>query len=178
DGAWEDPEIAPKFLKVTQDETERMIRMVNSLLQLSRIDSKKQTFNKEKVDFTPFFHSVIDRFEINKKNAHITFVRNIPDVMCNVWIDRDQLIQVLDNIISNAIKYSPDGGSIICKIEKQKGRMIVSVRDSGIGIAYDKVERIFERFYRVDKARTRQFGGTGLALAITREIIEAHYGNC
>src|SRR5699024_1517009 len=114
--------------------------------------------------------------EINKKNNHITFVRDIPKVNCFVWIDRDQLTQVLDNIISNAIKYSPDGGRITCRIEKQKGRMVVSVKDEGIGIAYDKVEKIFERFYRVDKARTRQFGGTGLGLAITREIIEAHYG--
>src|SRR5699024_1471336 len=105
DGAWEDPEIAPKFLQVTQDETERMIRMVNSLLQLSRMDSNKQSFNKERVDFSPFFHSVIDRFEINKKNAHIKFVREIPSINYFVWIDRDQLTQVLDNIISNAIKY-------------------------------------------------------------------------
>jgi len=176
DGAYKDPNIAPKFLQVTQDETERMIRMVNSLLQLSRMDSDKQTYNKGRNDFVSLFHTVIDRFEMNKKNSHIHFERYIPNEVMNVWIDRDQIIQVLDNILSNAVKYSPDGGTISCRVEKQQGRLIVCIKDEGIGIAYDKLDKIFERFYRVDKARTRQFGGTGLGLAITQEIIEAHFG--
>jgi len=176
DGAWKDPVIAPKFLEVTQNETNRMIRMVNSLLQLSRMDSKELSLSRENVDFVQYFHKVIDRFEMNVKDGKIKFIRDIPTEAYYVWIDKDRMAQVLDNIISNAIKYSPDGGKITCKVEKQIQQIIVSVQDEGIGIEYDKLDKIFDRFYRVDKARTRQLGGTGLGLAITRELVEAHYG--
>jgi len=176
DGAWKDPNIAPKFLEVTQNETERMIRMVNSLLQLSGMDSKELTLNRKNIDFVPYFHDVIDRFEMNVKDGNIAFVRDIPSASYYVWIDTDRMTQVLDNIISNAIKYSPDGGKVTCRVEKHIRQIFVSVSDEGIGIEYDKLDKIFDRFYRVDKARTRQLGGTGLGLAITRELVEAHYG--
>lgn len=176
DGAWEDPEIAPKFLEVIQNETERMIRMVNSLLQLSKIDSKEQPLMREVVDFPKFFHHIIDRFEMNVKDGNITFKRVIPDESYFVYIDKDKMTQVLDNIISNAVKYSPDGGRITCRVQKDIRQIIVSIQDEGIGIEYEKLDKIFDRFYRVDKARTRQLGGTGLGLAITRELIESHYG--
>lgn len=177
EGAWRDPQIAPKFLNVIRNETDRMIRMVNSLLQLSRVDSKELALNRETVEFTTFFHDIIDRFEMNiKEEQHITFERDIPDEQYYVWIDRDRLTQVLDNIISNAIKYSPNGGKITFKIEKRIRQIVVSVKDEGIGIEYDQLDKIFDRFYRVDKARTRELGGTGLGLAITRELVEAHYG--
>lgn len=177
DGAWRDAELAPKFLNVIQNETDRMIRMVNSLLQLSRVDSKELALNRERVNFTQFAHDIIDRFEMNiKEEQKITFERNIPDEEFYVWIDRDRLTQVLDNIISNAIKYSPNGGKITFKIEKRIRQILVSVKDEGIGIEYDQLDKIFDRFYRVDKARTRELGGTGLGLAITRELVEAHYG--
>ena len=177
DGAWQDQNLAPKFLSVTQNETERMIRMVNSLLQLSRMDSKELSLVREYVDFVPFYHGVIDRFEMNMKDSNIRFIRDIPDNEFIVWIDKDKMTQVLDNIISNAIKYSPDGGNIILKLERQIRQIIISVKDEGIGIEYDKLEKIFDRFYRVDKARTRKLGGTGLGLAITQELVELHYGN-
>lgn len=177
DGAWREPELAPKFLKVLQNETDRMIRMVNSLLQLSRIDSKELALNREQVEFTRFINDIIDRFEMNlKPEQNITFVREIPEDTFYVWIDRDRMTQVLDNIISNAIKYSPNGGKITFKIEKRIRQILVSVTDEGIGIEYDQLDKIFNRFYRVDKARTRELGGTGLGLAITRELVEAHYG--
>lgn len=176
EGAWQDPEIAPKFLEVTQNETERMIRMVKGLLQLSRMDSKELSLNKEIVNFVSLFHSVIDRFEMNVKDGNIGFKREIPKTSFNVWIDKDRLTQVLDNVISNAIKYSPDGGRITFKIEKQIRQIVVSVRDEGIGIEYDKLDKIFDRFYRADRARTRELGGTGLGLAITQELVDAHYG--
>lgn len=176
DGAWQDKEIAPKFLEVTQNETERMIRMVSSLLQLSRMDSKELSLHKEVVDFVTLFHNVIDRFEMNIKDGNIHFKREIPDTSFYVWIDQDRLIQVLDNLISNAIKYSPDGGKITFKIEKQIRQIVVSIKDEGIGIEYDKLDKIFDRFYRVDRSRTRELGGTGLGLAITQELIDAHYG--
>src|SRR5699024_11202930 len=165
DGAWENPSIAPKFLEVTQNETERMIRMVNSLLELSRMDSKELALMREDIDFIPFFEEIIDRFEMNK-GSKIQFIRQIPDDSYIVWMDRDRMTQVVDNIISNAVKYSPEGGNITLKVEKRMSEIVVSVRDEGIGIAQDKLEKIFNRFYRADKARTRQLGGTGLGLAI------------
>ncbi|HLQ83292.1 MAG TPA: cell wall metabolism sensor histidine kinase WalK [Pseudogracilibacillus sp.] len=176
DGAWKDEEIAPHFLEVTQNETERMIRMVSSLLELSRMDSKADTLHRRRVDFTSFFHEIIDRFDMNLKDAEIVLNRDIPNETTYVWIDKDKMTQVLDNIISNAVKYSPDGGKINFKLEKSRRQIIVSIEDNGIGIAYDKLDKIFDRFYRADKARTREMGGTGLGLAITQEIVEAHYG--
>lgn len=176
DGAWKDTDIAPKFLEVTQNETERMIRMVNSLLQLSHMDSKEYSLNRKRIDFIPFIHKIIDRFEMSTKDGNTIFKREIPNYRFNVWVDGDRMTQVLDNIISNAIKYSPDGGTIYVKVEKQINQIIVSIRDEGVGIPIDKLDKIFDRFYRLDKARTRKLGGAGLGLAITRELVEAHFG--
>ncbi|WP_284140638.1 MULTISPECIES: cell wall metabolism sensor histidine kinase WalK [unclassified Virgibacillus] len=175
DGAWQDKEIAPRFLEVAQNETERMIRMVNDLLQLSKMDSTDFTVEKERTEFIVYFHSVIDRFQMNNPE-HITLQRELPAGKYFVWIDKDKMTQVLDNIISNAIKYSPEGGTIRFKVVRQKQHLLVSIEDEGMGIPYDKVDKIFERFYRADKARTRKLGGTGLGLAISKDIVEAHDG--
>lgn len=175
DGAWEDKDIAPKFLSVAQGETDRMIRMVNDLLQLSKMDSDELPMHKERSEFASFFHHVIDRFEMNSPEK-IKLVREIPNVQSYVWMDKDKMTQILDNIISNAIKYSPEGGLIRLKLEVKRHYLLVSIKDQGMGIAYDKLEKIFERFYRADKARARKFGGTGLGLAITKELVEAHHG--
>jgi two-component system sensor histidine kinase VicK len=175
-GAWKDTNLAPKFLDVTQTETERMIRMVNSLLQLSRVDSKEMPLTRKKVNFVTFLHRIIDRFEMNTENENIRFIRDIPKKYFYVWMDQDRMTQILDNIISNAVKYSPDGGNVTLTVERQMRSLVVSVRDEGIGIAYDKLDKIFHRFYRVDRARTRKLGGTGLGLAITQELVELHYG--
>lgn len=175
DGAWKEKDIAPKFLDVAQNETERMIRMVNDLLQLSKFDSDEYTLNKERIDFFQYFHHVIDRFEMHLPEG-ITFVRHVPRGAAFVEMDQDRMTQVLDNIISNAIKYSPEGGKIHLRVDKWRQQLLVSVEDQGIGISYDKLEKIFERFYRADRARSRKLGGTGLGLAITKELVEAHQG--
>src|SRR5699024_12665016 len=111
---------------------------------------------------------------MNVKDEGSVLNREIPDKEAFVWMDRDKMTQVIDNIISNAVKYSPDGGLIKLKIENKTRHIIVSIQDNGIGIAYDKLDKIFDRFYRADKARTRELGGTGLGLAITQEIVEDH----
>lgn len=178
DGAWQDQEIAPQFLDVTQKETERMIRLVNDLLQLSRMDSKEHVLHRKQVEFVAYFHRIIDRFEMNLSDE-IILKRDTPPGKYYVWMDEDKLTQVLDNIISNAIKYSPEGGIITCKVQKvseQTNEILISIADEGLGIPYDKRDKIFERFYRSDKARTRKLGGSGLGLAITKELVEAHYG--
>jgi two-component system, OmpR family, sensor histidine kinase VicK len=176
EGAWQDEEIAPQFLNVTQTETERMIRLVNDLLQLSKMDSKDYRFNKDWVDFILFFHRIIDRFEMTK-NLNVTFERYLPDEAMFVEIDQDKITQVLDNIISNALKYSPEGGTITFNVKENNGFIEISVSDQGLGIPKENLDKIFERFYRVDKARSRQMGGTGLGLAIAKEMISAHGGD-
>ncbi|USK44350.1 cell wall metabolism sensor histidine kinase WalK [Cytobacillus oceanisediminis] len=175
DGAWRDEEIAPNFLDVTQNETERMIRLVNDLLQLSKMDSKDYRLTKDWTDFIFFYNRIIDRFEMTKQQ-NVTFERKLPDHSAFVEIDEDKLTQVLDNIISNALKYSPEGGKVTFSIEEKDEFIVVSVSDQGVGIPKENIDQIFERFYRVDKARTRKLGGTGLGLAIAKEMVEAHGG--
>ncbi|RDI40897.1 cell wall metabolism sensor histidine kinase WalK [Falsibacillus pallidus] len=175
EGAWQDEGIAPQFLHVTQNETERMIRLVNDLLQLSRLDSKDYLLNKDWVNFIEFFNRIIDRFEMTI-NQNITFTRNFFSDDVYVDIDTDKLTQVLDNIISNALKYSPQGRKVTFSVVEKEPFIEVSVSDEGMGIPKDQLDKIFDRFYRVDKARTRQMGGTGLGLAIAKEMIEAHNG--
>lgn len=175
EGAWKDKEIAPRFLNVTQNETERMIRLVNDLLQLSKMDSKDYVLNKARLDFSRFFNHIIDRFEMSK-DRNVEFVRKIPKTQIMVNIDQDKITQVLDNIISNALKYSPDGGVITCQVIMYHEHIEVKISDQGVGIPKENIHRIFERFYRVDKARARRFGGTGLGLAIAKEMIQAHHG--
>ncbi|QFG01015.1 cell wall metabolism sensor histidine kinase WalK [Psychrobacillus glaciei] len=176
DGAWKDEGIAPSFLQVTQTETQRMIRLVNDLLQLSKMDSRDYELNRDVVNFNQFFNRIIDRFELSK-SQNVTFHRILPDVPYYVEIDTDKLTQVIDNIISNALKYSPDGGNIRFGIVGKDQELKVMISDDGMGIPSENVERIFDRFYRVDRARARSMGGTGLGLAIAREMIEAHGGS-
>ncbi|WP_088810432.1 MULTISPECIES: cell wall metabolism sensor histidine kinase WalK [Listeria] len=175
DGAWEDKEVAPHFLEVTQNETERMIRLVNDLLKLSRMDGGREHLDKSFVNFTDFFNHIIDRFEMMKKES-IKFKRYIPRVPVIIEIDEDKVMQVLDNIISNANKYSPDGGQISFFLKKMDDKIEVSISDEGLGIPEADLDKVFDRFFRVDKARSREMGGTGLGLAIAREVIEAHGG--
>ncbi|ECU4705163.1 cell wall metabolism sensor histidine kinase WalK [Listeria monocytogenes] len=175
DGAWEDKEIAPRFLEVTQNETERMIRLVNDLLKLSRMDGGREQLKKSFVNFTDFFNHIIDRFEMMKKET-IMFKRHIPREPVIIEIDEDKVMQVLDNIISNANKYSPDGGRISFYLKKFEDEIEVSIADEGLGVPDEDLANVFDRFFRVDKARSREMGGTGLGLAIAREVIEAHGG--
>lgn len=175
EGAWKDENIAPTFLEVTQTETERMIRLVNDLLQLSKMDSKDYKLTKEWVNLSQFYNRIIDRFEMSK-NQNVQFVRKIVDNDIFVEIDSDKLTQILDNIISNALKYSPEGGTITFKITELGEKVLISISDQGMGIPKKNLHRIFDRFYRVDKARTRELGGTGLGLAIAKEMVIAHGG--
>lgn len=184
-GAWKDPEIAPQFLEVTQEETERMIRMINDLLSLSRMDRGVAKMDLEWVNFNDFLSHVLNRFDmIVKKDAEkgqegekkYSIKRKITNQDLWVEIDTDQMMQVIDNIMNNAIKYSPDGGVITVGLSQSQNQIILSISDQGLGIPKKDLNKIFDRFYRVDKARSREQGGTGLGLAIAKEIVEAHKG--
>ncbi|MDM5201562.1 cell wall metabolism sensor histidine kinase WalK [Fictibacillus enclensis] len=176
EGAWQDENIAPRFLEVTQNETERMIRLVTDLLQLSKMDSKDYKFNFVQTDLVQFLQDIIDRFEM-LQHEHLRFIRNLPERKIMVQIDTDKMTQVVDNVISNAIKYSPEGGTISISASLHGRKIKVSISDQGVGIPKNNVSKIFDRFFRVDRARSRDLGGTGLGLAITKEIVLAHGGD-
>ncbi|WEG73563.1 cell wall metabolism sensor histidine kinase WalK [Vagococcus intermedius] len=178
DGAWEDPEIAPRFINVSLVETDRMIRMINDLLNLSRMDSQRSPLQKELLNLNELVNFVLDRFEmmINKENQNYTIKREFTRRVIWVEADQDRLMQVLDNIMNNALKYSPDGGEITCTLLETHNNVILSVSDQGMGIPKKDVKRIFDRFFRVDKARSRAMGGSGLGLAISKEVINDHGG--
>lgn len=176
EGAWQDENIAPRFLEVTQNETERMIRLVTDLLQLSKMDSKDYRFNFFEIDLVEFLNGIIDRFEMLEKE-NIELSRSLPKHKINVQLDTDKMTQVLDNIISNAMKYSPEGGTITFNASVIGRKVKVSISDQGVGIPKNNVSKIFDRFFRVDRARSRDIGGTGLGLAIAKEIVLAHGGD-
>jgi two-component system sensor histidine kinase VicK len=184
DGAWRDEKVAPGFLKVTQDETDRMIRMVNDLLSLSRMDSGTAKLELELVNLNELYNYILDRFDMmlknepedSKKNKHYSIKRDFTRRELWVEIDTDKFIQVIDNIMNNAIKYSPDGGVITCRLLETHSHVILSISDQGLGIPKKDIGHIFDRFFRVDKARSRAQGGTGLGLAISKEVIEMHGG--
>ena len=182
EGAWKDPKIAPQFLQVTQEETERMIRMINELLSLSRMDRGVSKVDVEWVNFNDFVSHILDRFDMIVKTdakegkKKYTIKRSLSSQALWVEIDTDKFAQVIDNIMNNAIKYSPDGGVITIKLRQERQQIILSIADQGLGIPREDLSKIFDRFYRVDKARSREQGGTGLGLAIAKEIVEEHHG--
>lgn len=193
DGAWQDPEIAPQFLKVTQEETDRMIRMINDLLSLSRMDSGTSKIELETINLNEFFNYILDRFDMmfktdneaagsdnnrvqplpSSRKKRYVIKREITKRDLWVEVDQDKFMQVIDNIMNNAIKYSPEGGTITARLVETHNHVILSITDQGLGIPRKDIGKVFDRFYRVDKARSRQQGGTGLGLAISKEVVEA-----
>ncbi len=171
--------VAPNFVKVSLDETNRMMRMISDLLALSRIDNQVKTLELELINFTAFVTFILNRFDQMKsqnEDKEYTIVRDYPVVPVWMEIDTDKMIQVIDNILNNAIKYSPDGGKITFSMKTTDSQLFVSISDEGLGIPKADLPKIFDRFYRVDKARSRAQGGSGLGLAIAKEIVKQHKG--
>lgn len=178
DGAWKDPELAPNFLAVVQDETERMIRMINDLLSLSRMDAGTSKLNFEYINLNELINYILNRFDMILNNPDDSqpsktykIERIITDKDLWVDIDTDKFTQVVDNLMNNAIKYSPDGGTITVRLLETHNHVILTVSDQGLGIPRKDIAHVFDRFFRVDKARSRKQGGTGLGLAISKEVI-------
>ena len=171
--------VAPDFIKVSLDETNRMMRMVTDLLHLSRIDNATSHLDVELINFTAFITFILNRFDkirAQDEEKKYEIVRDYPINSVWVEIDTDKMTQVIDNILNNAIKYSPDGGKITVSMKTTDDQMILSISDQGLGIPKEDLPKIFDRFYRVDKARSRAQGGTGLGLAIAKEIVKQHNG--
>ena len=181
EGAIEDPEVAKSFLAVAQDETTRMIHMINDLLELSRMDSGTMKLETEYVNVGELFNYILNRFDMiiandDKPEKYYTIKREITDSQIWVELDTSKFTQVVDNIMNNAIKYSPDGGVITARMIDRKTEVVLSITDQGLGIPKKDLGHIFDRFFRVDKARSRAQGGTGLGLAISKEIIKRFGG--
>lgn len=177
EGAMHDPAIAGKFLQVLLSETDRMTRLVHDLLQLSRYDARQQLLDMRTIDVAQLLWDVRERFRIRIQQERIDLNLELPDKgLPFVCADRDAVIQVLDNLLSNAMKYSNENTTVTVRAAQEDDMVRIEVEDEGVGIRQRDLKRIFERFYRVDKARSRSMGGTGLGLSIARQIVLAHGG--
>ena len=176
EGVLEDKELAPQFIDTIHKETTRMIRMVNELMQLGKMDIKEEHYEKEFIDINKMLEQITDRFALTHPEKN--FIKHIPKSPIFVEGDQDKLTQVFDNIVNNAIKYSPDGKNITVRVRQNyhHNRVSISIKDEGVGIPLVHIDKIFNRFYRVDKSRQRSMGGTGLGLALAKTIVEAHKG--
>ncbi len=171
-----DPDIFRSFLKIINNETDRMTRLVKDLLLLSRLDYSLRDMPKESFDISKMIKSLVDRLKITADEKKQTLIYEPTNALPLYTGSIDRIEQVLINVITNAIKYTPQNGRILITTMYMYSYISIKVIDNGIGIPEESLEHIFERFYRVDKARSRDMGGTGLGLAIAREIVEAHDG--
>lgn len=164
------------FIKVIEQEADRMTRIVSDLLTLSKLDNSRKVMDKKVFDLALLAQSVTEKLKIDAKNHGIEVGFSQDGDTSSFFGDRDRMEQVITNIISNAIKYTPSGGKVFVTAGSRYTEAFVRVQDNGIGIPQKDLPRIFERFYRVDKARSRESGGTGLGLAIAKELVELHGG--
>jgi two-component system sensor histidine kinase VicK len=175
DGALEDRQRAEDFLDVINSESDRMSRLVSDLLKLSRMDYDQTKWEKEELNLDEMINRTVKKLSIQAKNKNIAIhVSDLPNV--DVFFDRYGFEQILLNIVGNAIKYTPEDGNIWISTNRENGKINIIVKDDGIGIPKEDQARVFERFYRVDKARSREQGGTGLGLSIAKQIAEANDG--
>lgn len=177
DGAVEDRDTADHFLEIINSEADRMNRLVKDLLQLSRLDNKQDIVSMKETNAIILIDTAVTKVQLTaeKKKQQLNRLYS-KDADIRINVDRDKFEQVILNVLSNSIKYTNEGGRIDVDVFESSGACRIIVSDNGIGIAAESLPRIFERFYRVDKARSRAMGGTGLGLAITRQIVEGHGG--
>ena len=176
-GALNDRDAAMRFIHVIESESDRMTRLVKDLLMLSRLDYDREELNMKKIDIIKIVKDCIYRMEISAKYKEQIISLHVTDTIPAIIGDKDRIEQVIINIISNSIEYTPEKGKIDVKLAEDNEYICIKVIDNGIGIPKEDAKRLFERFYRVDKARSRMLGGTGLGLSIAKQIIEAHNGS-
>ncbi|MCE1248076.1 MAG: ATP-binding protein [Firmicutes bacterium] len=163
-----------RYLEIIMQDSSRLMRLINNLLDLSKLEAGQITFNFEPVNITEMIPGLIESFESQKAGHELTYGIDgeIPEMM----LDRDMFLNIMVNLVSNAIKYSPDGGNINILLHRNSEAVVVSVSDQGIGIAQEKIPLVFDKFYRVDSALNRETGGTGLGLATVKYIVEGFGG--
>ncbi|KEO84055.1 hypothetical protein EL26_06220 [Tumebacillus flagellatus] len=176
DGAMENPEITKQFLQIIHDESTRLTRLINELLELSKIESGHIQFRLGTVDLVNVVERTLVQYRHQAKQADVQLSMQLPPGKVEFEADADRVQQVLINLLGNAIAYTPAGGHVTVRVEDLGDEVLMEVQDTGIGIPEEDLPRLFERFYRVDKARARRSGGTGLGLSIVKHILEVHHG--
>ena len=178
DGALEEPQHARKFLEIVFRHTERLGRLTDDLTDLSNIELGRISLRIEPTDLTEVTESALAIIQPRAGSGRVTVKANLPADMPEVLADRDRLAQILINLVDNAVKYTPAGGHVWVEAQRLPSGMVeVAVRDTGVGVPKADLPRLTERFYRVDKARSRELGGTGLGLAIVKHLVLAHGGD-
>jgi len=175
DGAMDDVKVRDKFLQKAAKSLDGLDALVKDLVALSQMETGQIKMHKERVDLRLITLEVCEQLE-NKAVLRNIGLKIKPDQMRHAWVkaDNQRINQVMSNLIENAIKYGKEDGKVIIHFEEEKKHFIISVRDNGSGIPPEHLPRIFERFYRVDKSRSKEKGGTGLGLAIVKHILNAH----
>ena len=166
----------PETLQVMLAQSERLGRLVDQLLDLSRLESGDVPLEPEPVELAPLVSQVLSEIEVAMPDRHVDLQDRVPSDLPPVLADRERVHQVLFNLLDNAVRFTPSGGRVTVTASRHNGSVDVEVSDTGPGIAPEHLPRLFERFYRVDEARSRDDGGTGIGLAIARSVVEAHGG--
>jgi len=174
DGAMDDPPAQQRFLAQMEKEIDNLTQLVQELLELSRIESGLVPLQKKNVEPCALLESAANRMQVQAERAGLEFTWDCSNTLPFILIDEARLEQVLINLIHNAIKFTPPGGQIHVSAEKKNNSIVFAVQDTGIGIPQNDVDRIFERFYKTDRSRSKS--GTGLGLSIARHLVEAHQG--
>ena len=177
EGAVEDSENRGKFLDIIDEHSKKLNHLIEELLFLSKIESERGRVIKEDIDIHGLLTNVIGLFSKPLKAKAIKVQMDVQPKPLFVKIDPKTFDQALSNLVDNAIKYNQRDGEIFIRTAKKNGNLSIQIRDTGIGIPKDDLPHVFERFYRVDKSRSRESGGTGLGLAITKHIVERHGGD-
>jgi two-component system phosphate regulon sensor histidine kinase PhoR len=175
-GALADEEAAVKFVERIQEQADRLHNLIIDMLSLARIESAQEVFNIEPVAVDEVVESCLAAQRPAAQAKRIELRSEPADVPCSVRADREGLREILDNLVDNAIKYTGDGGSVVVRWRLRESEAAIEVEDTGIGIGQEDLSRVFERFYRVDKARSREMGGTGLGLAIVKHLAQSFGG--
>jgi two-component system phosphate regulon sensor histidine kinase PhoR len=175
-GAVDDPQHRRPFLDQIANQADRLHLLILDLLSLARIEAGTEAFSFEEVAIDEAVHACLDRHRALAEGKNQRLEAFPPAEKISAWADEEALAQILDNLVDNAIKYTPAGGSVCVSWNKDNDHVCLQVKDTGIGIPEPDLQRIFERFYRVDKARSRELGGTGLGLSIVKHLAQAMQG--
>ena len=173
EGALDDPKVAREFAQIIQDDADRPTQLIDDLLSLAKIESGKIVFEKRLYDLKAVVDAVVRDLTPQARKFKVTVQNTIPSPVY-ASVDHPTMTQVFFNLVDNAIKYNREDGQVTISAREDNGKVIVSIADTGMGIPAEDMSRIFERFYRVDKARSRKLGGTGLGLSIVKHILQLH----
>lgn len=175
-GALKSPPEGERFLKIISEETDRLGRLVEDILTLGEIEQRVALMKKDRIDLVPLLTVLLEQLQVRAEKNKLTVENRLPGKALIVSGDRDKLHQVFVNLIDNAIKFNSPGGKIILSADSKPEEVLITIEDTGTGIPEEAQSRIFERFFRADKARSKELGGTGLGLSIVKHIMEAHGG--